>query len=148
MKKNKLLRSIFVFLLAVAMLSTSAFASMDANQYILRTTVSIGCQGNGVIEVDCTVTATDIYPDVGIKYIKIYQEGNSTPVFTRYYSSSGYSYLMGHNTGSHTAVVTYQGTIGVRYYAKVTFYAGSLSGSGGSHTMNSAYATATQYKYP
>lgn len=146
MKKKILLRSIFVCLLAVAMLSTSAFASTQANQYILATNVSIGCQGNGVIAVACTVTATDIYPDVGVHCIQIYKEGGTTPVFTRYYSSSGYSYLMGHNTFSHTAVVTYQGTIGQRYYAKVTFYAGTIGVAGGTYSMNSAYVTATQYK--
>lgn len=146
--KKKLLRSIFICLLAVAVLGTAAFAATEASEYILKTAVGIGCLGNGVIVVNCTVTATDIYDDVGVEWIKIYQEGNPTPVFSHYFSDPGYSYLMGHDDFSYTTTVTYQGTIGENYYAKVCFYAGEYGVAGDGYTMGSAITPATLYKYP
>lgn len=132
--KKKLLRTISFCLLAAALLSTSVFASMDANHYIGSTNVSIGAK-NGVVTVVGTVTATNSYPDVGINWIEIYQVGKSTPVATYTYTSR--PSLMGHNTGSHTATVTYNGSSSERYYAKVGFYAGQMGVAGGGHTMNS-----------
>lgn len=146
--RKKLLRAIFICLLAVAMLGTVAFATTEASEYILITAIGIGCKGNGVIVVNCTVTATDIYDDVGVEWIKIYQEGNPTPVFSHYFSDPGYSDLMGHDDVSYTTTVTYQGTIGENYYAKVGFFAGEYGVAGDVHSMGSAITLATLYKYP
>lgn len=108
---------------------------MDANKYILATNVSIGMDAKGVVEVDCTVTATGIYDDVGIDELKIYQVGKTEPVATYTYTSR--PSLMGHNTSSYTAAVTYQGKTTNQYYAKVSFYAGQIGVAGGGHTMTS-----------
>lgn len=135
--KKKLLRTISFCLLAAALLSIAAFAFTEANKYIASTVVSIGAN-NGVVTVVATVTATDIYPDVGIDALDIYQVGKATPVATYTYTSR--PSLMGHNTGSHTATVTYNGSPNERYYAEVGFYAGQMRVAGGGHTMTSKVA--------
>lgn len=133
--KKKLLRTIAFCLLAAALLSTAAFATVDANPYIGSTNVSIGAK-NGVVTVASTITATDIYPDVGIRTLYIYQVGEATPVATFTYTT--HPSLMGHNTGSHSASVSYNGSASEKYYAEVHFYAGQMGVGGGGHTMNSA----------
>ena len=132
--KKKLLRTISFCLLAAALLSTAAFAFTEANKYIQTTYVSIGAK-NGVVTVAATVTATDAYPDVGIDELNIYQVGKASPVATYTYISR--PSLMGHNTSSHSASVTYNGSSSEKYYAEVHFYAGQMHVAGGGHTMTS-----------
>lgn len=132
--KKKLLRTIPIGLLAAALLSTAAFAFTEANKYIQTTSVTIGAK-NGTVTVDCTVTATDIYPDVGVDELYIYQVGKSTPVATYTYTSR--PSLMGHNKASHSASVSYDGSPNEKYYAEVSFYAGQMRVAGGGHTMTS-----------
>lgn len=132
--KKKMLRAISFCLLAATLLSTAASASMDASHYIGSTNVSIGAK-NGVVQIDCTVTATDNYPDVGIDFLYIYQVGESSPVKTYTYTTR--PSLMGHNKFTHTASVTYTGSATEKYYAVVSFYAGQIGVAGGGHTMTS-----------
>lgn len=58
--KKKLLWTISFCLLAAALLSTAVLAAVEANQYIWKTTVSIGVDDYGVVTVASGVTATDI----------------------------------------------------------------------------------------
>lgn len=140
--KKRILSFVSVCLFAVTLLSTVAFASMDASQYIWITNVTMVEKTGGVIEADCTVTATDIYPDVGVEYIDFYEYGNPKPVASYYFKDSGWSKLMGHDTFSHTVAVTYKGTPGIRYYVDVGFYAGTYGVAGGAYSMTSAIVTA------
>ena len=123
-------------MLAAALLSTAVLAAVETNQYIWKTTVSIGVDDYGVVTVASGVTATDIYPDVGIERVEIYRVGKTSPEGT--YSYTSRPSLMAHNTVSHTATVTHNGSPGASYYAKVSFYAGQMGVAGGSHTTNSA----------
>lgn len=141
---KKIFKSFSICIVIIAMFSTTAFASApndaaapQANSYIAKTTVGIVALGNGKIEVDFAVTATRPMPDVGAMFVDIYNaSGKCVKTYT--YTDSGYSYMMGHNSGKHVASVTYQGVSGQRYYAIVTFYAGNLNGSGGGHSMESS----------
>lgn len=65
---------------------------------------------------------------IGIKTVKIYSS-SGTNVATYSYTTKGYEYLMGSNTGRKTASVSYTGVSGRSYYAVVTFYASDGSGS-------------------
>ena len=65
---------------------------------------------------------------LGIQSIKIYS-GNGIQLATYSYTTKGYEYLMGSNTGRKTASVSYTGVSGRSYYAVVTFYASDGSGS-------------------
>ena len=138
--KKKILRYISACLLAVAILSTVAFAAMEASKYIQTTVVGVTTKANGVIEFDCTITATDIYPDVGVRWLKIYEDG--THVATYDYEDPGYSYMMGHDDFSYTATVTHQGTVGKEYHATVCFFVGDEYSGGDGHTQGSAIVTA------
>ena len=69
-------------------------------------------------------------------------KADSTFLLTHTYSDPGYSYLMGHKKSSHTASVTYPGTIGEKYYAVVHFYAGERGVAGGGDSQSSAIITA------
>lgn len=136
---KKFFKSFFICLIIIAMISTTVFAAApndpvdpQSNSYIAKTTVGIVALGGGKIEIDFSVTAMGLMPDVGATRVTIYKEGG-TIVATYIYTDPGYSYMIGHNRVSQTASVTYQGVSGQRYYAIVTFYAGNLNGSGGGH---------------
>lgn len=140
---KKIFKSLAICLVIVAMFSTTAFAAApndlavpQANSYIWKTTVGIAPLGNGVIDIDFSITATGKMPDVGATRVTIYKEGG-TIVATYIYTDPGYGYMMDHNSAKHTASVTYQGVSGQRYYAIVTFYAGNLNGSGGGAALRS-----------
>ena len=57
---------------------------------------------------------------IGIKSVKIYTS-SGTNVATYSYTTDGYEYLMGSDTGRKTASVTYTGTSGKSYYAAVSY---------------------------
>ena len=140
---RKLFKSFSICLIIIAMINTTAFAAApndpvdpQANSYIAKTTVGIAPLGNGKIEIDFAVTATNLMPDVGATRVTIYREGG-TIVATYIYTDPGYGYMMGHNRVSQTATVTYQGVSRQRYYAIVSFYSGNLNGSGGLASLRS-----------
>ena len=134
---KKLLKSCFICLIIIAMISTTAFAAApndlatpQANSYILKTTVAIVALGNGVIEVDCGITGTGRMEKIGTYWIDFYKE-DGTHVEGHYYTESGYEYMMGYNAYNHHASVRFQCVPGQRYYAIVYFHAGKGNGSGG-----------------
>lgn len=140
---KKIFKSFSICLIIVAIISTTTFAAApndpvdpQANSYIFKTTVGIVPLGSGKIEVDFSVTATGKMPDVGATRVTIYREGGIV-VATYKYTDSGYSYMIDHNTSTHGGTVTYQGVSGLRYYAVVTFFAGTLGGSGGGASLKS-----------
>ena len=145
---KKFLKSFSICLIIITMISTTAFAAApndpvdpQSNSYIWTTTVGIAALGSGKIEVDFSVTATGLMPDVGATRVAIYK-ADGTRVASYWYTDSGYGYMIGHNRVSQTASVTYQGVSGQRYYANVTFYAGNLNGAGGGHAMTTNIITA------
>ena len=140
--KKRILRYISIGLLAVAMLSTVAFAAVEASKYILRTTVGMATLSGGVIDINCTITATGIYHDVGVEWIDVYEDGEYVTSYEYDDKDFDYSYLMGHNVGHYTATVTHQGTPGKKYSATVSFFAGDEYSGGDVHSMGSAIVTA------
>lgn len=140
--KILILRYISAFLVAVALLSTVAFAAKDASKYIWITNISMVTSTPGVIEADCTVTATDIYDDVGIEWFEFHKADGTLVGKRHYFTEPGYSYLMGHDDSSHTVALTCPAEAGEKYYAKVCFYAGTYGVAGDGHTMGSAIVTA------
>lgn len=144
---KKLLKSCSICLIIIVMISTTAFAAApgdpaapQANSYIWKTTVSPVAVGNGVIEVNCSVVGTGTMDKIGINRIDFYK-ADGTHVEGHYYTESGYGYMMGYNSGKHSATVRFQGVSGERYYAIVGFHAGKGNGAGGVQ-MGSAIVTA------
>lgn len=100
---KKFFKSFFICLIIIAMVSTTAFAAapndsvdLQANRYVLKTTVGIVVLGSGRIEVDFSVTAAGKMPDVGAMYVDIYNASGKC-VKTYWYTDSGYGHMMGHN---------------------------------------------------
>ena len=141
---KKFIKSFSICLIIIAMMSTTAFAAApndpaepQSNRYIWTTTVGIVPLGNGKIEVDFSVTATGKMIDVGATHVQIFDaSGKCVKIFSS--TDPNYSYIMGHNDFTHTAGVTYQGVPGQRYYAIVTFFAGTIGGGGGGASLESA----------
>ena len=146
---KKILKSFVICFIIIAMVSATAYAAApsdtvdpQANSYIWSTTVGIIALGGGKIEVDFSVTGTGKpMPDIGATHVQIFSENGKCVKIYRY-TDPGYDYMIGHNKFSHTAGVTYQGVSGQRYYAIVTFFAGTLGGSGGGDSLGSAIITA------
>lgn len=147
---KKVLKSVSVCFIIAAMLTAGAFAAVpaepdrpQASKYISGTSTAAAAMGGGKVRFEFSITATGSMQDVGATYVDIYEVGNtSNPVKTCYFKSSAYDYIMGHNTGTHTAGVTYYGEIGKQYYANVTFYAGQYGVAGGIYVMDTVIVTA------
>lgn len=146
---KKVLKSISICFIIAAMLTAGAFAAVpvgpdqpQASEYIAKTTTGIIALGGGKIEVDYSITATDAMKDVGALQVDIYKVGVGAPVWSHYYTESGYGDLMGHNTSSYTKSITYKGTSGCKYYANVTFYAGEDGVAGDLYIMDTVVITA------
>lgn len=145
---KKVLKSVSICFIIAAMLTAGAFAAVpvgpdqpQASEYISQTTTAIVALGGGKIEVDFDITATDIMKDVGALQVDIYEVGTGS-VWSHHYEDLGYGYLMGHNTGSYSRSVTYDGTSGHEYYANVQFFAGEHGVAGDIYNMVTVIITA------
>ena len=146
---KKVLKSVSICFIIAAMLTAGAFAAVpvdpdqpQASKYISETSTVGGALGNGKVRFDFSITATKPMKDVGALQVNIYEVGVTKPVWSHYYTNSGYGYMMGHNTGVHTFGVTYNGQSQHRYYANVQFYAGENGVAGDVHTMSTIIITA------
>ena len=120
MRKRVLTSAISFILICSLFTSFALAATLRASEYISAYNAVIYSSDNEVT-VDCTIVGTD-------EMVKIYSS-SGTNVATYSYTTKGYEYLMGSNTGRKTASVSYTGVSGRSYYAVVTFYASDGSGS-------------------
>ena len=127
MRKRVLTSAISFILICSLFPSFALAATLRASEYISAYNAVIYSSDNEVT-VDCTIVGTDEMKTIGIKTVKIYSS-SGTNVATYSYTTKGYEYLMGSNTGRKTASVSYTGVSGRSYYAVVTFYASDGSGS-------------------
>lgn len=148
---KKVLKSVSICFIIAAMLTAGAFAAVpaepdrpQASKYISGTTTAIGALGGGKIEVDFAITATKPMKDVGALQVDFYEVGSQkdTRVASYHYTNAGYGYLMDHNSSTHLASVTYNGTSGKKYYANVKFFAGERGVAGDIYTMPTIIVTA------
>ena len=120
--RKRVLTSAISFILICSLFTSFALAAT------LRASEYISAYNAVIYSVDCTIVGTDEMKTIGIKTVKIYSS-SGTNVATYSYTTKGYEYLMGSNTGRKTASVSYTGVSGRSYYAVVTFYASDGSGS-------------------
>lgn len=148
---KKVLKSVSICFIIAAMLTAGAFAAVpaepdrpQASKYIAKTTTAIVALGSGKIGIDLAITATKPFKDVGALQVDIYEVGREkdTRVASHYYTDKGYEYIMDHNTASHLASVTHNGTAGNKYYGKIKFYAGEDGVAGDIYTMTTIIVTA------
>ena len=127
MRKRVLTLAISFILICSLFTSLALAATLRASKYISSYNAVIYSSGNE-ITVDCSITGTGRMKTIGIKSVKIYTS-SGTNVATYSYTTDGYEYLMGSDTGRKTASVSYTGVSGRSYYAVVTFYVSDGSGS-------------------
>lgn len=127
--RKRVLISAISFILICSLFTSFAFATaLRASKYISSYKAVISPAGDGDVTVNCSVVATGQMETLGMQSIKIYS-GNGVKLATYSYTTPGYEYLMGSDTGRKSASITYSGVSGRSYYAVITFYASDGSGS-------------------
>lgn len=134
---KKALQRLLLIVVCLSLLTMTAFAqhtlSPRSSLYIMGTNAVINYKSNGKIEVSFMISGTDVMTEIGATLIELYEwndDGHSAKrVATYRYTDPGYSHMMGYNTGVYGSSVTYNGTTGREYYARVHLKAGNSSGS-------------------
>lgn len=129
--RKKSFRVLALVIALTLLLSTAAFAAINASAYITATNAFITRNGN-TVEVDFWIVGTDTMDQIGIKYIYLYEKNGYSwnLVKTFAYTNPIYSAtLMDSNTGAHAGYVTYSGSAYKNYYADCRFYAEKDGGS-------------------
>ncbi len=132
MKKKTIRVSIIIIVLAL-MLSTVAFASVEASQYLSYYNAYITKNGN-TVKVNFEVQGTRVMDNIGVTEIYLYERtssyGSWTLVQTFLSSDPEYaSAMMDSNVGYKDDYVSYSGNSSYQYMAYVTVYAEKDGGS-------------------
>ncbi len=138
MKKNSI-RIVVLILVLMLVLSSAAFAAMNASEYINSTNAWITRDGD-TVEVNFYITGKGMMDKIGVKYIYLYELNGNTWGLVAIYNYTNPTFettLMETNTSMHSGYVTYSGSLNKQYYASCWFYAEK---NGGSDTITqSAY---------
>lgn len=132
---KKTLRYVLLIFTCLFALNTTVFASEpvspQSSLYIIGSDAEIVALGKGKISITFWITGTNEMTKIGATYIDLYEiNGQSTTLVKTYRSTnSAYSHLMGFNKLSHSSEVTFNGTVGCKYYAEVHLTAKNSSGS-------------------
>lgn len=131
MKKRILsLLCALVMILSVPVVACAADAEPRASYYFSFTDVRAYAEDNGRILIEIDVNATHTMQEVGASYVHIYEQqsdGDYEAVYT--FSKEDYPNLIWTNSTCAYVDVTYQGTIGKKYYALVGCYAKDSNGA-------------------
>ena len=132
MKKNtrRLCGLAVALTLALSIMIPMACAAEQASDYFAGTSAVAYAEANGQIYIEGDCSGTDIMDEIGIKTIIIYEQqsdGYYDDVYTyTRYNTSG---MIAYNDYEHFKSVTYQGTVGKKYYAEIGFYAKDSDGN-------------------
>ena len=132
MKTKAVRNSVFIIVL-VFLLSTVAFATMEASHYLSFYNAYITKTGN-TIKVNFAVEGAGIMDYVGVTEIYLYERANSNSSWTlvKTYLSTDPVYasaMMDSNTSYKDDYVSYSGNSTYQYMAYVTVYAEKDGGS-------------------
>ena len=140
---KRFVRCFAVLLVAAMLLTISAFAAEmpRASNFFTRTSTYIDKTTGTSFEVWFDVTATGTMDELGATTIKIQRSPDGSNWTTmKTFSKDSYSQMIDEDTAWHGSYVTYTGTAGYYYRAKVTFYAKNDSGTG-TYTMYTSTVT-------
>ena len=130
---KQIIRIVSVVLVAVMLLPLSAYAEgiSRASNFFVETSTYIDKVSGTTFEVWFDVTAKSLMDELGTSTIKIQRSSDRTNWTTmKTFSKDSYSQMIDEDTVWHGDCVTYTGTAGYYYRAKVTFYAKNDSGIG------------------
>ena len=122
---KKFLRCLSLALVCMFLFNITASASNSilpqSSSYIMGTSADIIAESNGHLIISFSISSYGKMSEIGATSIELYENtGSSTKRVATYNSTNpSYSYIMGKNEGVHAEAVTYDGTIGYKYYAKV-----------------------------
>lgn len=143
--RNSTLRIITLVIILTLLMSTAAFASINASAYISATNTWITRSGS-TVKVNFTIVGTGTMDKIGVKYVYLYEKnGNSWNLVETFdYTDSDYAAtMMDSNSSGHAGYLPYSGYANKNYYADVRFYAEK---NGGSDTIQQY--TPTSYGTP
>ena len=128
--RKKFFRIIALIIALTLLLSTAAFAAVNASAYINVTNAWITRDGN-TVEVNFWIIGTGTMDQIGVKYIYLYEKTGNTWYWVKTFSYTDplYTNMMDTNTGTHATYVTYSGSASKSYYASCRFYAEKDGGS-------------------
>lgn len=129
--KKKIVRIIAIVLTCLFMLSTVAFAAINASEYISATSAWITLDGN-TVKVHFSIIGADIMDQIGVKYIYLYEKNGITWSLKKAFNYNDVLYastMMTTNTAMHSGNVSYAGSADKQYYATCWFYAEKNGGS-------------------
>ena len=127
-------RIVSFFLVAVLLFSTVAFAVEEAgaraSNYFFASSVYLYKTTGTTFQAWFDVKAVGIMDELGASTIKIQRSSDGETWTTmKTYSKADYPDLIYENTARHAACVTYTGTSGYYYRARVELYAKNSSGT-------------------
>lgn len=110
--------------LILTLLVPMACAAEQASYYFAATDAVAYAEADGKIYIEADVLATGIMDVIGVESIIIYEKQSDgyyddVHTYTRYNTSG----MTRTNNVEHFKSVTYQGTVGKKYFASITFYA-------------------------
>ena len=128
--RKKTLRIVSLVLVAAALLTNMVFAAESReSKYISNYFAMVADAGNGLVKVNFDITGTRRLPKLGAMKIDIYSISEGK-VFTFDYTDPDYTDdMMGTDTFAYANSIYYQGKVGEKYAALVTFYAADDKGS-------------------
>lgn len=129
--RKKAARIIALIIALTLLLASTAFAAVNASDYINATSAWITRDGN-TVEVNFWIVGTDIMDQIGVKYIYLYEKNGYSWNLVKSFAYTNPIYsatLMDSNTGAHAGYVTYSGSASKSYFAKCYFYAEKDGGS-------------------
>lgn len=134
------------FILSVVLLVPMACAAARASAYFAVTDAVAYAEENGKILIEADVCATGMMDEIGVKSITIYEKQSDgyyddVKTYTRYNTSG----MISTNNYEHFKSLTYQGTVGKKYYADIAFYA---KDSDGNETLSSITNIVTAVSVP
>ena len=130
MRKNSI-RVLALVIVLTLLLSTTAFAAINASAYITATNAFITRDGN-TVEVNFWIVGTDTMDQIGVKYIYLYEKNGNTWSWVKTFAFTNPLYasiMMDSSTAGHAGYVTYSGSASKSYYADCRFYAEKDGGS-------------------
>lgn len=118
-----------VLALTLSLMLPMACAAENASYYFAATSAVAYAENNGEILVEAYACATGTMDVIGVESITIYEQqsdGYYDDVYV--YDQSNTSGMTRANNYEHFKSVTYQGTVGTKYCARIAFYAEDAEG--------------------
>ena len=129
--RKKTLRIIALIIVLTLVISSAAFAAVNASEYIAITSAWITRDGNSV-NVNFYIVGTDTMDMIGVKNVFLYELNGNTwsLVKTFNYTNPVYAATMvNYNSGAKAAYLSYSGSSSKTYFADCRFYAEKDGGS-------------------